>query len=373
MNILDLIEQYTPLKRTASTDGGEWHGACPLCGGKDRFAVWPNSAKPGWWCRQCNRKGDAIQFLRELGHSYPDACRMLGEEPREKAQAQPLPPAACNPPSADWRKAGAAFVLQAQAWLEDAPDARQYLHSRGLTDATIARAGLGYNPAGRTSERAKWGIANDGDKHEIWLPQGIVIPCYAAGTLWKIQIRRDEAAPGHDRYMTVNASGNALYGADSVQPNRPAMLVEGPFDALAASQAAGDLCGVAACGTSGARRARWQVALGLASEVLISLDADDAGDAAARWWVDALPNARRWRPSWSDPAQMLQDGADVRGWVLAGLRKAPRVYPVHPAFVDFWAECEARGWAGHIERHAKLCAAAGADYQATIATLRRAA
>ena len=373
MNILDLIEQYTPLKRTASTDGGEWHGACTFCGGKDRFAVWPNSAKPGWWCRQCNRKGDAIQFLRELDHSYVEACQMLGEQPREKAAPQALPPAECNPPSDTWRAAGQAFVEYAQSELQNAPEALQYLYSRGLTETTITRAKLGYNPAGRASSRAKWGIPNDSDKTEIWLPQGIVIPCEAAGVLWKIQIRRDEKHANQDRYMTVNASGNALYGADSVTPNRPAILVEGPFDALAVAQVAADLCGVAACGTSGARRDRWITRLALASEVLVSLDADDAGDAASRWWLDKLTNARRWRPTWSDPAQMLQDGADVRGWVLAGLRKAPKVYPVHPAFADFWVECEARGWAGHIERHAKLCAAAGADYQATIATLRRAA
>lgn len=32
-----------------------------------------------------------------------------------------------------------------------------------------------------------------------------------------------------------------------------------------------------------------------------------------------LEDARRWRPWWGDVNQMHQDGADVRGWVAAGL------------------------------------------------------
>ena len=34
-----LIERDTPLKKAANTGGGEWVGACPFCGGKDRFRV----------------------------------------------------------------------------------------------------------------------------------------------------------------------------------------------------------------------------------------------------------------------------------------------------------------------------------------------
>jgi hypothetical protein len=51
----------------------------------------------------------------------------------------------------------------------------------------------------------------------------------------------------------------------------------------------------------------------------VAYDADDAGEAAAAFWLHALPGARRWRPYWGDPAQMLQDGADVAGWIAAGL------------------------------------------------------
>ena len=302
-----------------------------------------------------------------------EKCAGAAYTPTERSPRAPEP---CDPPPAEWQQAGAAFVAFAQANMSDT--AQSYLHKRGLSDKTIATFGIGYNPAGRWSERAKWGIERDNDPSNehpdhIWLPQGTVIPEYYAGALWKIEIRQDKPRDPKKRYKTVTGSANVLAGADSIRPNRPAMLVEGPIDWLAVSQVAGDLIGVGRAGTTGAHRTRWIIALALASDVLVSLDADAPGDEGSAYWLDALPNARRWRPTWADPAQMLEDGADVRAWVLSGLHKAPEVYPVHPAFVDFWAECEARGWAGHIERHAKLCAAAGADYQATIATLRRAA
>ena len=244
--------------------------------------------------------------------------------------ARPAPaPEACEPPCAAWRAAGGGFALFAQQQLDAAPHALAYLHTRGLTDKTIRTYGLGYNPAGRWSERAKWGIARDESKDarypdHIWLPQGIVIPQRVDGVLWKIEIRQDNPAQPEKRYKTVTNSSNVLAGADSLQPGKPYMLVEGPIDWLCVAQTAADLCGVGRVGTSGARRVRWLTRLALASVVLVSLDADAPGDTAARYWLDALPNARRWRPYYADPAQMAQDGADVRAWVGAGLNLQTR-------------------------------------------------
>jgi len=43
----------------------EWVGACPWCGGRDRFHVW-RGADPGYWCRGCGAGGDAITATRNL-------------------------------------------------------------------------------------------------------------------------------------------------------------------------------------------------------------------------------------------------------------------------------------------------------------------
>lgn len=51
------------LRRT----GKEYCGPCPLCGGDDRFRVWPQRSRA--WCRQCKAIGDALHWSMRLeGH-----------------------------------------------------------------------------------------------------------------------------------------------------------------------------------------------------------------------------------------------------------------------------------------------------------------
>lgn len=79
-NVLDLAQQDVPLKQTSTCKGAEYHGPCPSCGGTDRFCVWPERGKTGrFWCRQCGRKGDSIQYLRDFrGLSFLEAKQRLG-------------------------------------------------------------------------------------------------------------------------------------------------------------------------------------------------------------------------------------------------------------------------------------------------------
>lgn len=59
------------------------------------------------------------------------------------------------------------------------------------------------------------------------------------------------------------------------------------------------------------------------------------GDAAAAWWLWVLgERAQRWRPLAKDPAEMLQAGMDLRGWVKAGLQ----VHPI-PSDLHFLSVC----------------------------------
>lgn len=56
---------------------GEYCCSCPFCGGTDRFCVWPE--KNNYWCRQCEKKGDDIQLLRDLeGFSFQEAAEATG-------------------------------------------------------------------------------------------------------------------------------------------------------------------------------------------------------------------------------------------------------------------------------------------------------
>jgi hypothetical protein len=286
----------------------------------------------------------------------------------------PSAPELCEAPPAAWRAAGAGLMLWAQQQLHQGQQrARclEYLQGRGFTAKTIAAAGLGYNPTGRWSERAKWGLPPDEDGNiRVWIPAGIITPWYVDGALWRIQIRREQVKPDQERYKTLPGSSNALYNADVLQPGRPTMLVEGTLDALAVQQTSADLCSVVASGTSGARRVRWLSRLALCSEVLISLDADTAGDYASLYWLDVLPNSRRWRPYFDDAAAMLHSEQDVRGWVQVGLDCTPHSLTIGPIAVEYWREEVRHDAPGVLERLRRICTERGADYDATLAALR---
>jgi DNA primase len=163
-----------------------------------------------------------------------------------------------------------------------------------------------------------WGLTRSSP---IWLPPGIVVPWHIDGNVWRVNIRR---LSGNPKYIGPAGSRNGLYGADGlrVRPDRPVALVEGEFDALSLQQEAGDLITAVATGsTTGARRPRWIALLAQAPVVLISFDLDEAGEKAARYWLDILPQARRWKPYWEDVNAMLRDGVSLRSWLAAGLDK----------------------------------------------------
>jgi hypothetical protein len=83
VDLLALIGRDTQLTRIAATRGGEYAGACPFCGGDDRFRVHP---EPGeWWCRHCSpseKWEDAIAYvMRRDRLTFPEALAQLAGEP----------------------------------------------------------------------------------------------------------------------------------------------------------------------------------------------------------------------------------------------------------------------------------------------------
>jgi Zn ribbon nucleic-acid-binding protein len=78
------ITDYIPLsnlKKVATSRGGEWKGACPFCGGKDRLVVWPAENK--WSCRHCVDTSltpqDAIDYVRKRDNlTFIEAITKMG-------------------------------------------------------------------------------------------------------------------------------------------------------------------------------------------------------------------------------------------------------------------------------------------------------
>jgi len=221
------------------------------------------------------------------------------------------PPAGPQPPSAPWQARAVEIIAAAagRLWAPIGAKALAYLHRRGFHDDTIRQARLGYHPCTVRDAPARWGLATD--HPPVWLPRGIVIPVYQGETPWMLWIRRPMGEP---KYVAVAGSRHHDAGIEGVRLGQPAMLVEGRLDALAVQPAAGDLVSPVAVGTRHGTP-HTITRLALARPLLLSQDADMAGDAAAVWWQRIFPQAQRRRPTHKDPAAMLELGEDLRAWV----------------------------------------------------------
>lgn len=75
MDLVTALEQagHKLIRKTAS----EMATQCPACGGEDRFCVFTETNR--WWCRQCNEKGDLIDYFRRFrGMTFQQACIEAG-------------------------------------------------------------------------------------------------------------------------------------------------------------------------------------------------------------------------------------------------------------------------------------------------------
>ena len=319
-SILDLLPE---LRRVASTDGGEYAGPCPWCAGKDRFRCWPtpSSGRARWWCRRCVRRGDVIDLLRELkGMSFREAAGAVGQPVGEGGHGTPRRPLTrpLSPPCAAWQSKVENLAIEAEAalWASEGAHALSYLQHQGFRVETIRAARLGNIRTDRREPPGAWGLP--ADHARVWTPRGIAIPWFACGAIWRLNIRRPAGTP---KYTGPAGCRKGLYSADGLRSGRPAALVEGEFDALAVAQEAGDLAAAVATGsTHCARHQRWVGRLASASIVLVAFDQNEAGERAAGWWLDILPQVRRWTPE-GDAAAMLAAGKDLREWVREGLRR----------------------------------------------------
>jgi len=340
MDLLDLIRaDGIVLKKVATTHGGEWAGACPLCReGTDRLRVWPADKGGRWWCRICGKSGDAIQYLKETrGLSYPEACHALGIEAGKRIRSSSahrderpeFVPQEIHPPPLLWQQRAGEFLAGAVRILQGDPgsDARIFLHRRcGLTDETIALAGLGWNPIDDYQDRDRWGLPpekrDDGRLKRLWLPGGLVIPCLQNDHILRLRIRRADPGDG-PRYILVSGSvvRPMVWGLDR---NTIAVL-ESELDGILVNQEAGDLVGVIALGSVSMRPdPEAHEALKRTERVLICLDSDGPGaKASRRFWPETYgTKVRRWPvPIGKDPSDALRKGLDIRVWIIAGLKE----------------------------------------------------
>jgi len=352
MNTLDLASNKVKLRKVAATYGGEWHGPCPSCGGKNRFHVWPNQneGRGSYWCRSCEKAGDNIQFLRDFeGLGFRKACAELGidlpDRPAQNAQPPttgpkppqqqappPFQPHESIPPEDLWQEKAAKLIEWAHENLMKNADVLRWLAARGIDAQSAAAARLGWNPGeeGKDIYRARkaWGLPvqlkDDGKPKALWIPRGLTIPYIIDRIVYRIRIRRPEGEP---RYYILPGSSMAtmIIGRE----RRAFVVVESELDAIAVA-ANNTLAGAVALGSVSAKPdTDAHAILKCALQILNALDYGDTGGGAKAaeramiWWAEHFDRCDRWpTPQGKDVGEAFALGIDIGLWIKKGLPPA---------------------------------------------------
>ncbi len=335
MNVFDLVQKKVQLKKVSNTNGGEYQGPCPDCGGVDRFHVWPhqNEGRGSYWCRGCEKTGDNIQFLRDFeGLSFREACLQLNitlpDRPGSRATAYKkteFQPTEHTKPADLWQEKAEKLVAWAQEKLDDNTDLLQWLDERGITRKMAQAYRLGWNPGenGKDIYRARkaWGLPefrkSNGKLKALWIPIGLIIPYIIDRTIHRIRIRRPEGEPRY--YVIPGSSMNTMI----LEPDRRAfVVVESELDAILISRY--PLAGSVALGSVSAKpdTEAYQI-LKDCLQILVSLDFDRDGAKYKDWWTKNFPNCDRWPvPAGKDPGDAFKMGIDLEKWIETGLPPA---------------------------------------------------
>lgn len=329
---------------------GELKGPCPWCGGRDRFTLW--AGRPpratAYFCRRCERRGDAIQLVREVhGIGYREACQMLGEDTdHQRATHAPkarifAPTAQERParnlpsqPSEKWQQAATAFLRAAQDELRHSDEGLDYLFSRHIPLQAALRAGIGWHGQDEYVPATAWGVFT---QSKVRIPAGLVIATRRRSGVVELTVRRiGHDLPRYERYWSIRGGGRGqafVLGSAGV----PVFVFEGSIDAVAAwSNRQHD---IAVCALGGSFKSIDDATVSFVRQaplVVLCPDNDDAGLAGLERWLCWFPDAIVYSSSYGkDVCDMMNaacqqwpvpDGAvspDV--WVDAALAEARRV------------------------------------------------
>lgn len=329
------LEQHTTFKRKfSSRHGGGFMGPCPICGGDDRFRVYP--AMGICHCRQCSpstRWEDIISITSRMrGTSFPETCEYL----QSVADGLPvvnlleLEGAASQDPSPEWRQAGEEVVRQCHEalWSDEGAAVRQYLQEkRLLTEESLRKWHLGLSVEQQVIAGLK-------------VPKGIVIPWFFEGELWHLKVRVNPATYG-TKYLSIHwqdpdrkepGGVPIIYGAETLERRDLCVVCEGEFDAMLLHQEAGDLVAVITNGTCKDEfDLRVIPCLLPMRRIYIAYDTDpnEAGQKAAARLEKTSEKAKSVRLSWGkDITEFQQQGGDLREWVRSFLESTDPPLPI---------------------------------------------
>lgn len=316
-DLKELYEKLTSAKlRKHST---HWEGACPNCGGNDRFYIDPTKTPQLWTCTHCQdgKMHTAIDFVA-LCEGLPNSGKGLKETVERLAEllnvtedcakyAGSVTPKSDNVPMVStlpdlpnngddaWQYAVTSAVNFAHDILmsDAGKQQREYLTGRGFTEETLRRYRIGFNPNQYLLN------AFDGEGRPIKTPTGIYIPTFIKlnddddrETLFRVKVRcedwkykawqqaytegRSDRKPS--KYISITGSkGTSLFCAEYTRdyPDR-IIYVEGEFDAMTINQCADDICHAVSFGSykTIGKAEQWQAYYRIPERTVICFDND---------------------------------------------------------------------------------------------------
>ena len=331
-DLKDLYEKLTGAELRKHSN--HWAGACPKCGGDDRFYIDPTKSPQLWTCTHCQGgKMHTALDLVALCEGLPnygtglkqtaDRLAQLLNVTEDSAQYKTgseitrpvfIPMVTTMPDipydgADDWQYSVTSAVNFAHDVLmsDVGKDVRKYLTDRGFTEDTLRKYRIGFNPDKYLLN------AFDADGNCIEAPTGIYIPTFVRlnddddhETLLRVKVRvedwkykaqvkaYEEKLQAYNegrvtdkpkrplKYFSITGSkGTSLFCAEYTRdyPDR-IIYVEGELDAMTINQCADDLCHAVSFGSyKGIGTAeQWQAWYRIPEHTVICFDNDPDPD-----------------------------------------------------------------------------------------------
>lgn len=223
-DLREIASEYTTLK-----GGNEQYGACPVCGGEDRFHVQEHM----FFCRECkpmeSGRHDIIDFLIWVGESRDFKTAIAYLESRAGTTTlSPVRQKTTNEPRLEyhngaWQKNAIEYARIAHQRLPNELQGLQYLQSRGIHTETWKRAKLGF------------AVVRDSKRE---LKEAITIPWFLNGQIVAIQNRIIE--PTEEKYTRYGSGGYYGTATAYIIPKQAQtdrlVICEGEINALSIAQ-----------------------------------------------------------------------------------------------------------------------------------------
>lgn len=313
INIVDFINEFVPLKKA----GRNFKALCPFHAEKTpSFIVSPE--RQTWHCfGGCQEGGDILKFLMKWENiDFLEALRILAKKAGVKLTFRPevTERERLKERIYEINHLTSEFYHYLLLNHPSGKLALKYVLDRGLTQEALKLFKLGYAP--NLWEGLIKYLAKKGYSYELMDKAGLIIPSESGGfydrfrgrLIFTLKDNRGNVVGFSGRILQegvkeakyintpetpVYIKGNLLYGLDitreAIKKEGAAVIVEGEFDLLSSYQAGVE--NVVAI--KGSALTEGQVALlrRYTENILLSLDMDLAGDAAARRGIEIADGA----------------------------------------------------------------------------------